>query len=58
MNQILAATLFTVFLFGGILVLLETGRRWGRFRLAADPDGANQGLGRSEEHTSELQSPC
>ena len=48
MNQILAATLFTVFLFGGILVLLETGRRWGQHRLAADPDGANQGLGAVE----------
>ena len=44
MNQILAATFFAAFVFGGMLVLLETGRRLGRRRLAADPEGAGLGV--------------
>lgn len=45
MNQIIAAACFTIFLFGGILALLEIGRRWGRRRLEAHPGESDAGLG-------------
>jgi hypothetical protein len=38
-------SLFTVGLFLGMLLLLETGRRIGVRRLSQDPEGARQGLG-------------
>jgi len=44
MSQIAAAATFAVFLLVGMLLLLEFGRRCGKIRLAADPQGARDGL--------------
>ncbi len=45
MEQVLTSVLFAVFLFVGMLILLEAGRRVGQRRLAYDPEGARAGLG-------------
>ncbi|WP_295386900.1 DUF4239 domain-containing protein [uncultured Thiodictyon sp.] len=45
MNQITIAILTAIGLFGGMLILLQVGRRIGRRRLALDPDGASLGIG-------------
>ncbi|MEO8353494.1 MAG: DUF4239 domain-containing protein [Chthoniobacteraceae bacterium] len=45
MDNVFTAVLFAIFLFVGMLILLEAGRRVGRRRLAVDPDGARAGLG-------------
>ncbi len=45
MNYALFALLITVSLFFGTLILLETGRRIGNYRLAQDRDGARAGIG-------------
>ncbi|MGH7937786.1 MAG: DUF4239 domain-containing protein [Bryobacteraceae bacterium] len=45
MNHVVTGGFFAVFLFVGMLVLLEVGRRWGTRRLAFDIEGARQGLG-------------
>lgn len=44
MNVILAAALTAIGLFGGILALLETGRRIGARRMAADGKGPRAGM--------------
>jgi len=48
MDPGLAASLFTVGLFFGMLLLLEVGRRIGVRRIAKDPEGASAGLGAVE----------
>ena len=48
MNVIFAAALTAIGLFGGILVLLETGRRIGVRRAARDGEGARAGTGAVE----------
>jgi len=48
MNQIVAALLFAVGLFIGMLFLLEIGRRIGARKLANDPEGARTGTGAIE----------
>lgn len=48
MDKIMTATILAVFLFFGILLLLEVGRRIGERRLARDPDGARTGTGAVE----------
>jgi hypothetical protein len=42
------APLLCALLFAGILVLFEIGRRIGRSRVAADPEGAHKGIGAVE----------
>ena len=44
MNYALFALLITVSLFFGMLILLETGRRIGNYRLTQDTDGARAGI--------------
>jgi hypothetical protein len=45
-NQVVAGSfVFAAFLFGGMLLLLELGRRWGTRRLTVDADGAREGIG-------------
>ena len=44
MNYAFFALLITVSLFFGMLILLETGRRIGNYRLAQDTDGARAGI--------------
>jgi hypothetical protein len=48
MNIILAAALTALGLFGGVLLLLETGRRIGVRRIASDSEGARAGTGAVE----------
>jgi hypothetical protein len=48
MNLVEVAPLLCTALFVGTVVLLETGRRIGAARLAADPDGARAGVGAVE----------
>ncbi len=48
MNQVLVGGLFAAVLFVGMLALLETGWRWGKRRLAQDPDAARDGVGSVE----------
>jgi len=45
MNQVIAGGLFAVFLFFGMILFLDLGRRWGTRRLALDPKVAREGLG-------------
>lgn len=45
MNAVATAAFSAAFLFGGMLLLLEVGRRRGLRRLAQDPNGAREGLG-------------
>jgi hypothetical protein len=45
MNQVVAGGFFAAFLFVGMLLLLEVGRRWGTRRLEVDPQSAREGLG-------------
>jgi hypothetical protein len=45
MNQVLVGGLFAAVLFFGMLALLEAGWRWGKRRLAQDPEGAKEGVG-------------
>ena len=45
-NQVVAVSfVFAAFLFGGMLLLLELGRRWGTRRLTVDAEGAREGIG-------------
>jgi cytochrome bd-type quinol oxidase subunit 2 len=48
MNQVIVGGLFAAVLFGGMLAFLEAGWRWGKRRLAQDPDGAREGVGSVE----------
>ena len=48
MDFIIAAPLFAVGLFIGMLILLEIGRRIGVRRIARDPEGAQAGFGAIE----------
>jgi hypothetical protein len=48
MNLIFAAALTAIGLFGGVLILLEVGRRIGARRLASDSEGARAGTGAVE----------
>jgi hypothetical protein len=48
MNQILIATILSIALFIGILILMEIGRWVGSRRLALDPKGARAGTGTVE----------
>ena len=48
MNIILVAALTALGLFGGVLLLLETGRRIGVRRIASDSEGARAGTGAVE----------
>lgn len=48
MNQVITGGFFAIFLFAGMLILLESGRRFGSRRLAIDSEGARQGLGAVE----------
>ena len=45
MRYALVTLLVTVALFGGMLLLLEVGRRAGARRIAADPEGGQTGVG-------------
>jgi len=48
MNLTLIAFLFAIFLFIGMLVAFEVGRRFGLARLARDPEGLAKGTGAAE----------
>jgi hypothetical protein len=48
MALLLSAASFAVFLFIGLLVCLELGRRWGVKQLERDPEGARLGTGTVE----------
>jgi hypothetical protein len=48
MDTMTSALLFALVLFGGMLILLEVGRRIGTRRLAADAEGARLGTGAIE----------
>ncbi len=48
MNVIFFVSLFAGGLFLGMLLFQEAGRRLGERRLAADPQGAREGLGAVE----------
>jgi len=48
MDHAIVAILFGIGLFVGMLILLEVGRRIGMRRLAADPQGAEAGVGTVE----------
>ena len=48
MDHVLSALLFAVFLFLGMLLLLEAGRRIGIRRMANDAEGSRAGLGTVE----------
>lgn len=45
MDRSLLAAAFALFLFLGVLALMETGRRFGKRRLAKEAEGARAGLG-------------